>query len=293
MVRCTLLVATSFLVARLVISAPAQAPAAQPAAQPAASAQTASAAPHPALPDSGQSTIPFMPAETLHVGPPAAPEGPKVPDPSPASTTTPSAVRYLNNPNLLKFATAQVGMFAHRSPDIIFIGDSITQYFLTVGRDTWDSDFTPRNALDFGISGDSTQHILWRLQNYPLNQLHPRVAVIMAGTNNWHNTAEEIAAGVQAVVEQTQRTFPGVHMIVCSILPNARANALTSAANSRIARLADGQRVFFVDLTPLMPPVGDSFKGLREDKLHPSAEGYAIWAKAILPVIDRLDAAKP
>ena len=234
-----------------------------------------------------------MPPETLHVGPPPAPDGPKVPDASPASTTTPSAVRYLNNPNLLKFATAQVGMFAHRNADLIFIGDSITQYFLTVGRATWDADFTPRNALDFGISGDSTQHILWRLQNYPLAQLHPKVAVIMAGTNNWHNSPEEIAAGVKAVVEQTQRTFPGVRVILCSILPNARANDLTLSANRQIARLNDSKRVFFVDLTPLMPPVGNNFKGLRDDRLHPSAEGYAIWGNAILPLVDRLNSATP
>jgi lysophospholipase L1-like esterase len=284
MVRCTLLIALPLLLLGPAASGHAQAPATQTAT---AAGQT------PALPGPGQSTIPFMPPETLHVGPPPAPDGPKVPDPYPASSTAPSAVRYLNNPNLLKFATAQVGMFAHHSPNIIFIGDSITQYFLTIGRDTWDADFTPRNALDFGISGDSTQHILWRLQNYPLSQLHPRVAVVMAGTNNWHNTADEIAAGVHAVVAQAQRTFPGIRVIVCSILPNARANALTSAANSRIAQFADGQSVFFVDLTPLMPPMGDSFKGLREDKLHPSAEGYAIWAKAILPLVDRLSASKP
>jgi len=68
------------------------------------------------------------------------------------------------------------------------------------------------------------------MSNYPIGRLHPKVAVVMIGTNNIHNTAEEIAAGVKAILDKTQTMFPGIKIIVTSILPNRRANDLMMAA---------------------------------------------------------------
>jgi lysophospholipase L1-like esterase len=244
-----------------------------------ASAQTA--APMPAAPPPASvSTIQAVP-----VAPP--PPLPHLPEPAP-QPTVPDLTRYLNNPALLNFCTAQVAEFNDRDADIIFIGDSITQGWLGKGKDVWTANFASRNALDFGISGDQTQHVLWRMDNYPIQRLHPKVAVVLIGTNNLHNTAPEIASGVKAVLTKTQTMFPGIKIILVSIMPNRRANDLMMDANLILRTFADDKTVYYLDLVPLMTPVGDNWKGLGPDHLHPDASGYQLWTDAMLPLLNKL-----
>jgi lysophospholipase L1-like esterase len=212
---------------------------------------------------------------------------PHLPEPAP-QPTVPDLTRYLNNPDLLKFATAQVAQFNNRDADILFLGDSITQAWLGAGRPVWEANFAGRNALDFGISGDQTQHVLWRMDNYPIQRLHPKVAVVLIGTNNTHNTAPEIADGVKAVLSKTRTMYPGIQIILVSIMPNRRANDLMMAANAILRTFADDQTVYYLDLVPLMTPVGDNWKGLGPDHLHPDASGYQLWTDAMLPLLNKL-----
>lgn len=206
----------------------------------------------------------------------------------PPESAVPDIIRYLNNPELLKLCTAQVAQFNKRAADIIFIGDSITQRWLGPGKELWDANFAPRNALDFGIPGDRTQDVLWRLDNYPIGRLRPKVAVVLVGTNNTHNTAPEIAEGVKAVLAQTQLIFPGIKIILVSIMPNLRANSLMMDTNSILRTYADDQNIYYLDLVPLMPPMGGSWKGLGPDDLHPDAAGYRLWTDAMLPLLNKL-----
>lgn len=211
-----------------------------------------------------------------------------LPDLAPGPTV-PRVTRYVNNPDLLKFCTAQVAQFKNRRADIIFIGDSITQHWIDgAGKNVWDTNFADRNALNFGIAGDATQDVLWRLDNYPIRHLHPKVAVVLVGTNNEHDTAPEIAAGVKAVLTTTQSIFPGIKIILVSIMPNRRANGLMMAADSILRTYADNQAVYYLDLVPLMTPIGDNWKGLGADHLHPDAAGYQLWTDAMLPLLNKL-----
>lgn len=235
----------------------------------------------PAQPTQAPSTSPANVAV-----PPPMPSGPKLPEPPPL-TTVPDLTRYLNNPVMLLFCTTQVAEFNDRDADMIFIGDSITRNWLGPGKAVWDANFVPRNALDFGIGGDQTQHVLWRMNNYPIGKLHPKVAVVLIGTNNWHNSPEEIAAGVKAILDKTQVMFPGIKIILNSIMPNRRANDLMMATNAIIRTYADDKNIFYLDLVPLMPPAGDNWKGLGPDHLHPDASGYQMWTDALLPLVNR------
>jgi lysophospholipase L1-like esterase len=211
---------------------------------------------------------------------------PQLPTPPPV-TTQPDIIRFLNNPRLFVFCTSQVAQFNGRDADMIFIGDSITQNWRGPGEAVWEANFAPRNALDFGVGGDQTQHVLWRMDNYPIGRLHPKVAVVLIGTNNIHNTPEEIAAGVKAILDKTQAMYPGIKIILNSIMPNKRANDLMMAANAILRTYADDKNIFYLDLVPLMPPVGDNWKGLSADHLHPDAGGYQLWTDALLPLVNR------
>jgi hypothetical protein len=176
---------------------------ATPPAQPATAPQTSAATPAPAAP----SMVP----------------NPKLPVPIPYATV-PDNTRFLNAPSMLVFCTSQVASFNGRNADMIFIGDSITEAWLSKGKDVWMANWAPRNALDFGVSGDQIQNVLWRMEAYPIAQQHPKVAVILIGTNNQNNSPSEIAAGVRAVVDKTLAMYPGIKVIVNSIMPNKRNN---------------------------------------------------------------------
>lgn len=168
-----------------------------------------------------------------------------------------------------------------RPADLIFIGDSITeQWRWGAGNPVWKQRFEER-AIDFGLGSDKTQHTLWRLENIDVPGIAPKVAVVMIGTNNVQDAPEDIAAGIKAVIAATQKKFPGIRVVLMSILPNARAPEKMALVNGLIAPLADRKSVFYLDLAAKFTPAGDNWKGLSRDKLHLSVEGYEMWANEL------------
>jgi lysophospholipase L1-like esterase len=126
-----------------------------------------------------------------------------------------------------------------------------------------------------------------------VQDLDPKVTVLLIGTNNTSDSAADIAAGVHAILAKLEAMYPRTKIILVSILPNARATQRMTDANALIRTLADDKTVFYLDLVPLMPPVGDNWTGLGPDKLHPTAAGYQIWADAMEPLLTRLLSAEP
>jgi len=218
----------------------------------------------------------------------------------PTSTITPDNTRYLNNEGTAKKLDAcrkNVEAIKGKPCDMIFIGDSITAGWGQSGKTVWNKFYASRHPFNFGIGGDKTQNVLWRLDNLDLRDLKPKVAVILIGTNNIMNTSQEVADGVKAVLTKTQATFAGVKVILVSIMPSKRANDTMMAANAIIKGFADDQSVYFLDLVPLMPVVVNTtadgksdtnWKGLGADRLHPVASGYQIWADAMEPILAKL-----
>jgi lysophospholipase L1-like esterase len=83
--------------------------------------------------------------------------------------------------------------------DLLFMGDSITAGWASKGKDVWQERYGNRNAANFGIGGDRTQHVLWRAMDGELENVHPKVVVLMIGTNNSNSDpADQIAAGSEA-----------------------------------------------------------------------------------------------
>jgi len=215
----------------------------------------------------------------------------------PPPATTPDNARYLKNPKLLAGCEAQLAAFNGKPCDMIFIGASIIARWPKVGKDSWEKFYAPRHALDFGIDGDKTQNVLWRLNNMAIRNLKPKVAVIQIGSNNFMNTPQEIADGIKAVLANTQAIFPGVKIILVCMLPDQRADDKMMQVDSIIKGFADDSAIYYLDLVPLMPPVtttlpdgtiDTNWKGLREDHLHPNASGYQMWADAMEPILTKL-----
>ncbi|GAC1418208.1 MAG: hypothetical protein NVS9B15_12150 [Acidobacteriaceae bacterium] len=184
--------------------------------------------------------------------------------------------------------------------DILFVGDSITEGWTSTGwggqlrgSAVWEKIYAPRNALNFGVGADRTEDVLYRLDTMDVHDLAPKVTVLLIGTNNTHDTAPDIAAGVRAVLDKLEALYPKTRIILVSILPNARATQLMNETNATLRTFADDRTVFYFDLAANMPPVADNWKGLGPDKLHLNQAGYQIWADAMEPLLIRLLASGP
>jgi lysophospholipase L1-like esterase len=180
--------------------------------------------------------------------------------------------------------------------DLLFLGDSITDYWRTRGKAAWDRYYGGLHAANFGIGGDRTQHVLWRMDHGELDGLHPKVVVLMIGTNNTgierdrpvaRNTPAEAVAGVTAVVQELRRKLPDTQILLLAIFPRAdkvgpKPGELRDI-NAAIAGLDDGRFVHFLDLGPkFLAPDGTFLPGVMSpDLLHPAAHGYEVWAESI------------
>ncbi|MCX5688350.1 MAG: GDSL-type esterase/lipase family protein [Planctomycetota bacterium] len=165
---------------------------------------------------------------------------------------------------------------------MLFIGDSITQGWEGEGKEVWEEFYAKRNAINLGIGGDRTEHVLWRLDNGNLKGLDnpkagaaPKVAVIMIGTNNVGNTEPaDTAAGVEAMV------------LVLGIFPReekpGKAREKNTKVNEIISKLADDKSVFYMDIGASFTETDGSLsKKIMPDFLHLSKDGYRRWAMAI------------
>ena len=172
--------------------------------------------------------------------------------------------------------------------DLLLIGDSITQGWEGSGKDVWAKFYGPRNAVNLGIGGDRTQHVLWRLDNGNIEGIEPKAAVIMIGTNNaGMNSSEEIADGVAAIVTKLRTKLPKTKLLVLAIFPRGanaedKARQKNAGANERIAKLADGNMVHFLDIGPkFLAADGTLSKEVMPDLLHLNAASYKTWAESI------------
>ena len=184
---------------------------------------------------------------------------------------------------------------------VVFIGDSITEGWENAGLEAWKRDFAPLGALEIGVGGDRTEHLLWRLQQAPLKPLDPKVVVLMIGTNNastGRDTGELIVRGVRAVVDELHAQCPGAKVLVLDIPPRGmKMNPLRGIVlqvNQALSQAAWPEGVRFVR-------VADQFTGgdgsidpaVMPDFLHFSPRGYELWAKAILPEVTSAMPAPP
>jgi beta-glucosidase len=179
--------------------------------------------------------------------------------------------------------------------DLIFIGDSITQGWEGAGKAVWAKYYAPRKALNVGISGDRTEHVLWRLDHGNIDNIKPKLAVIMIGTNNsGSNTPAEIAAGIKLIVEKLRTKLPEMKILLLGVFPRGEkptdhGRIVNAKVNEIIAKLADDKMVYYQDIgAKFLGPDGVMSKETMHDFLHPGAAGYETWAEAIEPKVKEL-----
>lgn len=179
--------------------------------------------------------------------------------------------------------------------DLVFIGDSITAGWEGAGKEVWAKHYGPRKAVNLGIGGDRTQHVLWRLQNGNLEGITPKLAVIMIGTNNSNSDSpEDIAAGVKAIVELIGQKTPETKILLLATFPRGATpddpkRQTNEKSNAIVKQLADDQHVFFLDIgDKFLEADGTLSKEVMPDLLHLNEKSYATWAEAIEPTVKKL-----
>ncbi len=176
--------------------------------------------------------------------------------------------------------------------DLLFLGDSITQGWHD--NSTWQRHYGPRNAANYGIGGDRTEHVLWRIQNGEIEGISPKLIVLMIGTNNSRdNSADEIALGVKTIVKTLREKLPQTKILLLGIFPrgekpNPQRDKLNQV-NATISKLDDGAFVHYLDIgKAFLAEDGSLPKNVMPDFLHLSPKGYQIWADAIEPTVWKL-----
>ena len=185
---------------------------------------------------------------------------------------------------------------------LVFLGDSITHGWDGKGKAVWEKTWAPLKAANFGIGGDRTEHVLWRLEHGNFDGLKPKAIVLMIGTNNtghqgrpqkeldgavYQCTAEQTAEGIKAILAQLRQKCPDAKILVLGIFPrgadkNDKFRQQNEATNAIVKGFADGQKVFFLDVgAKFLEPDGTLSKAIMPDLLHPNEKGYQIWSDAI------------
>ncbi len=210
---------------------------------------------------------------------------------------------------------AKLRELGHAKPELIFLGDSITQDWELSGPPEW-RDFTPvwqrfygdRHAVNLGFKGDTTASLIWRIRNGEVAGIAPKAAVILIGANNLgrpHWSAEDTVAGSDTIIGDLHKRLPATKILVLGVLPSERSVWITETTgqiNRMLAqRYKDDRSVSFLDLTALFMRNGVLNRSLFLDPhltppdppLHPTAQGQAMMAKAMEPVLANMLGDRP
>jgi lysophospholipase L1-like esterase len=187
-----------------------------------------------------------------------------------------------------------VGVATRGDVGLLFVGDSITEGWPEYLMERYFGRYRPAN---FGIGGDRTENLLWRLQNGSVGQLQPDVISLLIGVNNFglrDDAPEDVVLGIEAVVAELRSAFPQARIVLHGVFPykqyaESPERVKVRQVNQAIAKLADNEHVFFLDIGPrLLEANGDLSPAIMPDFLHLSEAGYQIWADALTPLIAQL-----
>jgi len=210
----------------------------------------------------------------------AKPAAPPAKRPNTAIKPSPGNVRWFMRNHASNMEKTKQNKF-----ELCLLGDSITAM--------WPGDLQQKYCgksptANFGIGGDRTENVLWRLDRGELQGTSPKVIVLLIGTNNMgFNSAEEIAEGVKAVVTKLRTRLPATKILVVGIFPkNGVPLSKIAATNAIVAKLDDGTSVRYRDFgAQFVEQDGKIRQGILSDGVHLTKKGYEIWGEAMAPVL--------
>ena len=202
------------------------------------------------------------------------------------------------NPGFRTKHNANLEIAKQGDSEVLFMGDSITDFWRNAGgpdmpnppragKAVFDKYFGAMKVANFGISGDTTQGVLYRLKDGEGQGFKPKAIMLMIGTNNSGTcSTAEIAEGVGAIVQELRQDFPAAKILLLAIFPRGNTGDAVRQTvldvNPLIAKLHDGEHVFYLDIgSKFFDAEGVIAQDIMSDRLHPTEKGYEIWAEAV------------
>jgi beta-glucosidase len=186
---------------------------------------------------------------------------------------------------------------AGHSPQLVFIGDSITEGWAKSGKEVWQRHYSAYHPLNLGYGGDLTENVLWRLQHGEIDGINPKAVVLMIGTNNTGHRGEDpetTAAGIKHLIGEIRQRLPASKVLLLAVFPRDEkpggfARKINDRVNAIIAHYADDKDVFFLNINAALSQADGSLsKEVMPDFLHPNEKGYVIWQRAMAPLLNKL-----
>ena len=185
--------------------------------------------------------------------------------------------------------------------DVLFLGDSITAGW-SKAPDVWQRHYGAWRPANFGIGGDRIEDVQWRITHGELDNIRPRLVILMLGTNDTGNlNGPQIAERMRVVVDTLRTRLPNAKVLLLAIFPRGPRNTepgniddarrrmqIIRDANDRMAGFDDGKNVRFLDIGERFRRNGLIPAELMPDQLHPSPAGYVIWAEAMQPLFEEM-----
>jgi lysophospholipase L1-like esterase len=181
--------------------------------------------------------------------------------------------------------------------DLVFLGDSIIQAWEKEGADVWNVYYRSRNALNLGFNGDKTENVLWRLAHGEIDNIEPKLLVLLIGTNNSGHRmdkAEDTAVGIKEILSVLTQKLPTTNILLLAIFPRSakptqKLRTLNNEVNQIIRTYADDKKIFFLDINSVfLDENGRLTSNVMGDFLHPNANQYQFFAEAIESYIVKL-----
>lgn len=182
--------------------------------------------------------------------------------------------------------------------DLLFLGDSITDWWPARGSNSWNTITTTYRTANFGVMAERTEHLLWRISNGELDGSSAKVVVLLIGINNIHQNRNDeqpkwAANGIKAVVETVHRKLPAARIVLMGLFPAGGAadwqRPKIEEINSIIASMEKPPSVFYLNINEqFLSPTGEFKAGLFSDGLHPTSAGYDVWWSKLGPLVAEL-----
>lgn len=181
--------------------------------------------------------------------------------------------------------------------DLIMIGDSITHWWERFAPQVWEEYYGHRNAVNMGFAGDRTENVLWRLQNGEIDNINPKVAVLLIGTNNTGHrlqAAQYTVAGIRKILDTLRNKLPGTKVLLLAIFPReaspqAPMRLINEQINTQIAKFADNKNIYFLNINEqFVDQQGVLSPSVAPDLLHLNEASYRRWAEAMEPLLQQL-----
>lgn len=198
---------------------------------------------------------------------------------------------------------ANCARIAQGNVDLLLVGDSITHGWDGAGKEIQEFFYGDRNCVNMGFGGDQTQHVLWRLENAPMEKIHPKAAVLLIGINSlwgdWPNCSENVALGIKACADKLRELYPDIKILVLDIFmaqnPDSGCRTRAAATNAMLPELFKGyENLQIMDLNDLwVGQDGVIPRELMKDLVHPTREGYVLWGNRVDSVVAKMLGVEP